>query len=63
MAINQKSRSLYQPSRLTRDLGDKVGAFGLAQRFQGRQQPPGRRNGNGITQRAGWPLLPIADGV
>jgi hypothetical protein len=34
MAINEKSRNLYHPSRLTRDLGDKVRAFGLAQRFQ-----------------------------
>jgi hypothetical protein len=39
MGINEKSRNLYQPSRLTRDLGDKVRAFGLAQRFQGLKQP------------------------
>jgi hypothetical protein len=34
MAINEKSRNLHQSSRLTRDLADKVRAFGLAQRFQ-----------------------------
>jgi hypothetical protein len=34
MAINEESRNLCQPSRLTRDLADKVRAPGLAQRFQ-----------------------------
>ena len=34
MAINEKSRNLYQPSPLTRDLADQVRAFGVAQRFQ-----------------------------
>jgi hypothetical protein len=33
MAINEESRNLYQPSRLTRDLADKVRVPGLAQRF------------------------------
>ena len=33
MAINDKSRNLHQPSRLTRDLADKVRVFGLAQPF------------------------------
>jgi hypothetical protein len=36
MAINDKSRNLHQPSRLTRDLADKVRVFGLAQPFQRR---------------------------
>ena len=38
MAINEKSRNLHQSSRLTRDLADKVRAFGLAQRFRIVQQ-------------------------
>jgi hypothetical protein len=42
MGINEKSRNLYQPSRLTRDLGDKLRAFGLAQRFQSLKQPLGQ---------------------
>jgi hypothetical protein len=34
MAINEKSRNLHQPGRLTSDLADKVCAFWLAQPFQ-----------------------------
>ena len=50
MAINEKSRNLHQPSRLTRDLADKVRVFGLAQPFQRRALTVGLETG--LTQHS-----------
>jgi cellulose synthase/poly-beta-1,6-N-acetylglucosamine synthase-like glycosyltransferase len=50
MAINDKSRNLHQPSRLTRDLADKVRVFGLAQPFQRRALTVGLETG--LTQHS-----------